>query len=388
MTMMGTELGYTGNRVLYSKLWVRLLALLIFSFVIGALTLLEEFNASSFFLNSNQSGSVVQLKKSDLESGNNDDDDKDVEQEEEMLLTQQDEEVTPTSDIVVMVMGEEAVFRTWLHRLQSIKGQLTFIYASFDKEILLTKDELELDFNYDTLFIPNTTWTEGRTMLGEEALRKEKARKIEFDYWLFADDDVDFTCLENDESHSFFGDEENCWQRVFDFIARDEIPAKASAIVAQFGTAGESMAAMSTYDALFNAFKREYVPYLQPYVKLPKGFSEWMSQGALFCLLKTCMPGSAVVLPYMKVHNTAHRDYTRGLNNTQIQIAIRNNYDDNEMNFHPCPKPFDLSQNQDYIHKFQSLSELNDNMQTSDITQCDAMKKRFQQWQSTVLGKN
>ena len=298
----------------------------------------------------------------------------------------------PPVDIVVMVMGEAAVFRTWLHRLHSIKGQLTFIYASFDKEILLTKDELELDFNYDTLFVPNTTWTEGRTMLGEEALGKEKARKKEFDYWLFADDDVDFTCLENEESRSFFGDEENCWQRVFDFIARDDIPAKASAIVPRLSAASaivprlsaavESMAAMSTYDALFNAFKREYVQYLQPYPKLPKGFSEWTSQAALFCLLKTCMPGSAVLLPFMEVHNSGHREYTRGLNDTEIQIVIRYNYDEDEMNFHPCPKPFKTDQNQDFIHGFQSLSELNDNMQTSDITQCDAMKKRFQQWQS------
>lgn len=291
----------------------------------------------------------------------------------------------PPVDIVVMVMGEAAVFRTWLHRLQSIKGQLTFIYASFDEEILLTKHEWELDFNYDTLFVPNTTWTEGRTMLGEEALRKEKARTKEFDYWLFADDDADFTCLENEESRSFFGDEENCWQRVFDFIARDDIPAKASAIVAVFDPqdAGkEYMSAMSTYDAIFNAFKREYVQYLQPYPKLPKGSSEWTSQAALFCLLKTCMPGSAVILPFMTGINSGHREYNRGLNETEVQIVIRNNYDEDEMNFHPCPEPFSLDQRQDFIGGFQNLPALNDNMTTSDITQCDAMKKRFQQWQS------
>lgn len=292
----------------------------------------------------------------------------------------------PLIDIVVMVMGEAAAFRTWLHRLQSIKGELTFIYASFDKEIFLTNDERGLDFHYDMIFVPNTTWTEGRTILGEEALTKERARKKEFDHWLFADDDVDFTCLENEESRLFFGGEENCWQRVFDFIARDDIPAKASAIVAVVAPfpAFESMAAVSTYDALFNVFKREYVTYLQPYPMLPKGFSEWMSQGALFCLLKTCMPGSAVLLPFMNVHNPGHRDYIRGFNDTEIQISIRNNYDDDEMNFHPCPKPYNIDQQQD-LDGFQSLSELNDNMQTSDITQCHALKKRFEKWQSKVF---
>ena len=90
---MGREIAHTDNRVPYSKSksWLRFLALLIASFVVGSLTLLEAFNALSLFLGSNQSSSGAHVK-GDLELGNDGND-----KEEEMALLVQQEEVTPAA---------------------------------------------------------------------------------------------------------------------------------------------------------------------------------------------------------------------------------------------------------------------------------------------------
>mmetsp|Transcript_15949 Transcript_15949/g.18427 ORF Transcript_15949/g.18427 Transcript_15949/m.18427 type:complete len:132 (-) Transcript_15949:414-809(-) len=48
-----------------------------------------------------------------------------------------------------------------------------------------------------------------------------------------------------------------------------------------------------------------------PYATLPKGSSEWISQGANFCVINTCLTDSSVFLPYINVNNTKSRPYMR-----------------------------------------------------------------------------
>ena len=167
------------------------------------------------------------------------------------------------NDIIMMVMGEKENFSIWLNRLKALKidADLTFIYASYDEEII-TNDTDVTDFSdsftYSTIFIPNTTWTQGRTLLGEKAIELEYIRSKKFDFWGFSDDDLDVIC----DAPVFLDTNLDCWEQVFHNI-RTDLPNKITMISTGFVKSQFSRAVSNT-DAMFNVFKREYVPYYQP----------------------------------------------------------------------------------------------------------------------------
>jgi hypothetical protein len=111
--------------------------------------------------------------------------------------------------------------------------------------------------------------------------------------------------------------------------------------------------AVSTVDAFFNVFRRETVPILLPYVTMPKGASEWVSQAVHFAAMRHCFIRAAV-LPGINGCNGQHRDYITGLNVEQIQCVWHDNYD-SYMQLNPMPN---FEQCQDRIGPFNSTEEL------------------------------
>ncbi len=281
----------------------------------------------------------------------------------------QDEEksktLKPQKDILVVTMGEKDAMSVWTERLGKIDASLTLLYASYDKVIeeAFPKCGDEHGLICQTAFIPHTTWTQGRNLLAAEALRMEKRRGKEFDYWLFLDDDVDLQCdIRREDSNKLLG-EGSCWQKAFNYIGSDNVPENVSTISVA-GRVPEGFEALSNADAMFAAFKRSHVPYLLPYVTLPEGGSQWTSQCALFCIMETCAPNSVVYIPYVKEgSNGAHREYVRGLNIPEIRSVIANNYHDKEADFYPCPRgPKQIFNGAGFVGVFETAKELNDHI--------------------------
>eukprot|EP00536_Pseudo-nitzschia_multiseries_P016491 jgi/Psemu1/313232/fgenesh1_kg.1128_\ len=290
------------------------------------------------------------------------------------------------ADIAVLVMGEAEQFSMWLHRLEQIKNkQLTFIYASYDRDIAPDDDGFVYtgSLKYDTIFIPGTAWTDGRDALGEKAIEAEVRRKKTFDYWVFSDDDATVKC----ESLS----EAECWQHVFDYIGRDDMPSQVSTVafvVDDFS--GAKMHAVSNADAYFNAFKRDYVPYMQPYVSMPAGTSSWVSQLAVFCIMQKCLPGSVFIIPEIHSINLLHRPYVRGLNFDELKTVLALNYGGR---FDWCAA--DFAANTDLYEQGYGSTPLVDTLEELkevippaseelELPDCSFLKDRFEKWESGV----
>ena len=213
-----------------------------------------------------------------------------------------------------MVMGERIHFFQWYERLKDIDANVFFIYASFDEE-LPSKGGIS-EGNYtcmrndtalrcQTIFIPNTTWTEGRNLLAEEAVREEKRSGKLFTYWAFADDDISCHISNHEMANKIYRDTDatwedlKCWQHVFDYMGSSIVPERASNIAMPYRTHASSFQAASNIDACFVAFKRDDVPFFLPYPALRPGFSWWMSQAALFCVINTSFRQSTALVPYI-----------------------------------------------------------------------------------------
>eukprot|EP00548_Thalassiothrix_antarctica_P014471 CAMPEP_0194167938 /NCGR_PEP_ID=MMETSP0154-20130528/3062_1 /TAXON_ID=1049557 /ORGANISM="Thalassiothrix antarctica, Strain L6-D1" /LENGTH=522 /DNA_ID=CAMNT_0038878957 /DNA_START=190 /DNA_END=1758 /DNA_ORIENTATION=- len=286
-------------------------------------------------------------------------------------------------------MGEASTFKRWYQHLKAIDGHLSLVFASYDEKVPNYLCESNEEFDCQTIFIPSKSWTQGRNLLAQTALRKEEIREKEFDYWLFLDDDVEPVC--HKEAGNFLG-KGSCWQKIFNFISSDEIPEKASCIIMSIEfTFGFTSA--SNADAFFAAFKRNYVPYVMPYATLPYGASEWISQGAIYCLMATCMPVSAVYVPYVRAHNVKHRGtyVTEGFTIPNINKTLQENYYDEPSDFYPC-KDWDSL---DYfiqgelggvlVGSFKTGKELNKHISKPATAQCAPIEKRFSKWKEETL---
>ncbi len=294
--------------------------------------------------------------------------------------------VSSDTDILVIVMGERKTFSLWLERIGPINGSLSLLFGSFDEQIPTSECQNENDLPCQVAFIPGTTWTEGRNLLAGEALRKEKRRGKKYDYWLFLDDDVDGNCQGGKPMVETLG-EGSCWQKIFNYIGSDQVPEHASSISLPRDRGRAGFASHSTTDAMFSAFKRDRVPYFLPYADLKVGSSQWTSQAALFCIMRTCFKSSSVLVPYVGGRNQISRDYIRGNDLLEIRETIADNFHDEKAGFYPCTdyKPTDIIQGLDAQGIFKTAEELNDNIPPNDLEYCDPMKSRFDRWAELQL---
>ena len=301
-------------------------------------------------------------------------------------------------EIIFIVMGERKNFKVWFQRLNiNVRNHVTFIYGSYDESVNATEDNVICEqsnelFDCQTLFIPGTTWTQGRNRLAEEALRKEKKRGMKYDYWGFADDDAQLICdecvnlEECPESLSL-----KCWNRFLATIATEgALPENATTVVLEMTIEKavnnkkwpKGFTAVSTYDAFVTVIKRDTVPLLLPYATLGNGVSEWISQAVLFCVMKICIPGSAVKFPFMYGTNTEHRPYKRGLRLPVVMDAIHANYDP-YVSFDECSRIKFLVP-QEYTHVFETAEECSANIPTPNLDYCAPLLDRFTAWEESI----
>lgn len=139
---------------------------------------------------------------------------------------------------------------------------------------------------------------------------------------------------------------------------------------------------------MFVTFRREYVPYLLPYPAVPQGKSQWLSQGGIFCVLRTCMPSSSVTIPYVAINTkeTLHREYARGFPMDVLKQMIYDNYANKEMNFNICSnkKQKFYDQGKDLI-VVDTIEELNEKIPEPDLQKCAPLKNRFEAWEASII---
>ena len=221
---------------------------------------------------------------------------------------------------IIMVM-----FFIWVERLCAISIDNTFVvflYASYDR--LLPRDVCGMVSNdtnveCDTMFNTNSTWTEGRNTLAGKEFKKEMLVGSTFHWWLFFDDDVELECI----------GEGACLDQILRYLASNNVPDNITAVAAQpqWSLDVTTLRAVSTVDALFQGFRRKYVPYLLPYATLIKGSSEWLSRAVNFFLVKECFPRSVLIMPGIISKNKLHtRPYIKGISDAAVQGASAYNF--------------------------------------------------------------
>mmetsp|Transcript_19671 Transcript_19671/g.22503 ORF Transcript_19671/g.22503 Transcript_19671/m.22503 type:complete len:765 (+) Transcript_19671:89-2383(+) len=311
-------------------------------------------------------------------------------------------------DIIVLVMGEADLFQDWYDKLKDVQNpDLYLVYASYDSEVPVSIVDEKIAQNvanigtengsipFHTIHIPDKTWTEGRNLLAAEALRKEKVRGKKFSYWFFLDDDVEPTC--HPATEKVYGESGSCWQKVFTFLTSEAVPEKASTVALPMYLK-DGFVATSNVNSFNAAFKRSRVPYLLPYVSLPKGASQWIAQAANMCVVGSCMANSVVFVPLIYSTNSKHRKHpTDGYTVQNIQAAIEDNFHDESINFIPCQdwdkmRYYSEGEFSDMKHQmlgpYPSCEELNGHISYTKQSYCTPLRKRFTVWEQKVLSES
>jgi hypothetical protein len=298
-----------------------------------------------------------------------------------------------TPRIAIAVMGEASTFSRWYHVLseqETHSQQLSFIYGAYDDKQVSDENQQRCNeqVHFQTChadFIPNTTWTQGRNILARHILKIEKQQDQEFDFWIFADDDLELVSSTPTAGKS----QGELWQSVLEQLRQASglsghklsqftVTLAYHPEIPQGGWVG-----VSTYDANFAVFSRWAVPYLLPYAIPRPGDSEWISQAALFCVTQTCFPSSVGVLPDMISSNEIHREYPKDRFTPQaIGEAVQDNVgsylDLNKF----CTHEKSSVQYQDPIGKVSSVADLENALPPSPMSNglCEPLAVRFHDW--------
>jgi len=224
-------------------------------------------------------------------------------------------------------------------------------------------------------------------MLARHILDIEQQQKWEFDFWIFADDDL-LLVLPVDDT-SVRESEGELWQNVLEQLNQASLlPAQhisqftafrgKSNTVSQGGWVG-----VSTYDANFAVFSRWAVPYLLPYVTPLAGDSEWISQAALFCVTQTCFPNSVAVFPDIVSYNTLHREYSKhNFMPKAIQAAVQESIG-SYLDLNKFCTHTDARQLYDPTSKFKSVANLENELVliSKSSGSCEPLAVRFHDWE-------
>lgn len=328
------------------------------------------------------------------------------------------------TDVLFIVMGQKKFFQRWYNRLRdddssSINNEnddddrspnaisTTFVYGSYDKPVpvnasipcsylnaskegaIARQSRPKQGLTHcQTHYIPETTWTEGRNLLAKEAILLEQKRGKKFDFWVFSDDDVALVCQHN----STVDDARTCWQTFLRFLGGqpEELPTNANIVSIQWRQStriyNDSWVGVSTTDAMINAFRRDYAPYVLPYATLRPGSSEYLSQGILLCIIMTCAPSSVLFVPNMIARNPLHRNYIRSnYGPTPIAAAAHYNYI-HYMNISRDCETYRYQKENQRIGPFSSAREFNAHVPTPKTADyCAPLANRFSDWTASVL---
>jgi hypothetical protein len=294
--------------------------------------------------------------------------------------------------IVIAVMGEARLFYEWYQRLyeKADSKQLSFIFGAFDSQVshenqTTCKEQFTSQTHFQSChvdYIPNTTWTQGRNLLARHILGMEEEQDRVFDYWIFADDDIELDCS---ASAGGAKSERRCWQHLVQQLYRSLLDAKKVTqltVPSRRQISRRGWSGVSTYDANLAVFSRSAVPYLLPYATPLPGDSEYISQSIIFCITQTCFPSSVALIPDLFKYNTRHRSYSRSrISPETIRNVVHHNIGEYlDLNMYCTHEKFDL-QMQDRIGIFSSLGELEEALPpTTNVGLCEPLTLRFRDW--------
>jgi hypothetical protein len=283
-------------------------------------------------------------------------------------------------DLVIMVQGPLQNFHEWCDRVMHQSDESAIlVYGAYDKKPPSSYATAECR----TMYIPNTTWTEGRNELSKGAYCLEEERQKKFKHWIFSDDDIIFECAAfNRESRKSNKKHRpiDCWKMFFQYIIHDFPQLHSPIMVGEWIAPLRPLMTVDFYDAALNVFDRERIHLMLPYItKEPKGTSWWLSALVQIQVGRACFPSSAFAFP-IAISNPVHSEYPRGLHWEAGADLVKNN-------IHPylptAPLPQgDATLNSRYM-RFLNGVELNtfvdEQMEMVGDT-CDPMKQRWDDW--------
>lgn len=194
------------------------------------------------------------------------------------------------------------------------KGRLPDSYSTIEGEQadlihLSWKDQID-----GAIYFPNSTWTEGRNKLLEEALKRNEP----YLYYIFLDDDVVF--------------EKGDW-RTFEQALLKYEPAAATPFCPWYPPNKDSPLELEAhtcfmFDAMFNAFHRDVVTdgLVLPYYTGFDSKSWWYSQWFVIHLMNMFFPNHVLQINEVWVNNATHgayplsADFTEGRNWFETQV--------------------------------------------------------------------
>lgn len=303
------------------------------------------------------------------------------------LLSNSNDGKSPSSstELILLVQGEAKLISSWIDLLQKVNDtRINMYYATFDEPI--TDPEPCRRVGCRTAFIPNTTWTEGRNELAKMAYWDEQVRRRgkRYDYWLFSDEDIVIKCVKSKTVESW-----NCWEEYLRFVLDEAAPAKVPVVPIRFcgqNTQGP-YAMIDAYDAMVNAFHRDSVPYLLPYVKLPHQASQWFSQGSHFWVMEKCLPYSGLAVGKFCGDNEIHRAYPRGKDPVAFAQVLKENYAPylTQLQY---PRRVPVAKQFQRVKPLQSMEQVQswvDTQKQWTVDHCAPLATRFQDWVSSWI---
>jgi hypothetical protein len=275
------------------------------------------------------------------------------------------------SRLVVLVQGPLNNLDTWCDRIhEQGEGDVLLIYGVFDQKPPAWFNAYHRD-KCQVIYIPKTTWTQGRNALSKAAYCYEQMRQKDFMYWIFSDDDIVFwkVCNKN-----------NCWRRYFAWI-KDNLPKiKTPLLVGSFAPPLVPFALTDYYDAALNAMDRKQIHLVLPYItKEPKGTSWWLSALVQIQVGRACYPMAAMAYT-IAIRNPVHRKYPRGLSWDDGAALVVNNYHDYVPRI-PVPSG---NETRDIRHiqlldRERLIQYVAEQMEKAGDT-CEPLKQRWQDW--------
>lgn len=163
------------------------------------------------------------------------------------------------TSIIIAVMGEAKYFQKWyttinkasnlsndsMLKRKTNRRAVTLLYGSFDAPINTSlyskRNELVNSIDCRSIYIPKTTWTEGRNLLAQEIRLDDERLNKKYDFWVFVDDDVRLSLYGQKTS-----DDGQGFGSFIDYLA-DETPPNATTVSAS--TYQRGVEAVTTQDA-------------------------------------------------------------------------------------------------------------------------------------------
>ena len=240
-------------------------------------------------------------------------------------------------ELLLLVQGSQSKIYEWCQRvMETGNDYVLLVFASYDvetpnEEFNNIPNEVDLPnrTHCRSMYIPNTTWTQGRNELAKAAycVEQQLQQIRPFKYWIFADDDVDWKCPPRNNANQTIAKRNytmptgRCWYRYFEYVRETvytNMKVPIVSVVFEHQSGPNRYMFSEYYDAILNAMDRRQLHLLLPYITEDQydeeGFASWwMSAFMQIYIVTYYFPPGAFMYGYRPVTNPVHRDYPRGL---------------------------------------------------------------------------